>query len=291
MAKKPGKPRLVWNDIYPLLEQRKIKTRQIGRSAMWIVTHPYRPLRIDRWTILVPNVTSGVVMSLTELDPLIRQQDHILDDGYSRGELPELQDIFLTLITLARDYGTMARISPNIRVRIAFDLRGLIARIDSTPVIKVATRVKILEALLKVVREVEKGNIRGTIANAINAVFDRLNQLGVIMPAIDHRRKDAFEALCQLERDMWLFAYKSSSVRKALKAKHARSGVLSYVREAQLPMFQPYRLHVTNAKRTLCLAIGALDQKKYDMAARLINRAIEKLGFSPIDLTPRKTAE
>jgi len=291
LAKKPGKPRLIWSTIYPLIEQGKIKTHRIGRSAMWIVTRPYRPLGIDRWTIIVPNVTSGIVMSLTELEPLIRQQDHILDDGYSRGELPELQDIFLTLITLAREYGTVARISPKIRQRISFELRNLIARIDTSPVIKVATRVKILEAMLKVVREVEKGNIRGTIANAINAIFERLNQLGVIMPAIDHRRKDAFEALCQLERDLWLFAYKASTVRRALKAKHARAGVLSYVRETQLPMFQPYRLYVANAKRILCLAIGALDYGKWETAEKLINRAIEKLGFSPIDLTPRKTID
>ena len=289
MAKKPGKPRLVWSEIYPLIEQQKIKTYQIGRSALWIVTRPYRPLKIDRWTILVPNVTSGVVMSLTELEPLIRQQDHILDDGYSRGELPELQDIFLTLIALARDYGTITRISPKIREKIAFELRSLIARIDSSPVIKVATRTKILEAMLQAVREIERGNIRGTIANAINAVFDRLNQLGVIMPTIDHRRKDAFEALCQLERDLWLFAYKASTVRKALKAQHARAGVLGYVRETQLPMFQPYRLNATNSKRTLCLAIGALDHGKPETAEKLINRAIEKLGFSPIDLKPIKT--
>ena len=289
MAKKPGKPRLVWSTIQPLIEQKKIKTSQIGRSAMWIVTHPYRPLQIDRWTIIVPNVTSGVVMSLTELEPLIRQQDHILDDGYSRGELPELQDIFLTLITLAREYGTIARISPKIRKRIAFDLRCLIARIDSTPIIKVATRTKILQALLKVVREVEKGNIRGTIASAIKTIFDRLDQIGIIMPAIDHRRKDAFEALCHLERDLWLFAYKASTVRKALKAKYTRAGVLNYVREAQLPKFQPYRLHVANSKRTLCLAIGALDYEKWGTAEKLINRAIEKLGLSPIDLTPLKT--
>lgn len=291
MAKKAGQPKLVWDDVYARIKKGKIKTEQPGRSAIWVVTEPYHPLKIERWTILVPNVTSGVVMSLSELKPLIRQQDHILNDGYSRGELPELRDIFQTLLYLVHVYGTMARLSPKIRKKIATELRSLIARIEETPVVKKATRLSILEALLRVAKEVEKGAIRGAVANAIEAVFDRLNQLGVIMPAIDHRRKDAFEALCQLERELWLFAYKISTVRKVFRERNARSGLLNYVREAELPIFQPYRLHVTNAKRILCLAIGALDNKHWDTAEKLINLAIQRLGFSSIDLVPVKSID
>jgi len=283
--------RLRWSVVQPLIAEGKIYTRQIGRSAMWVVTRPCKLLRLDRWTILVPNVTSDVVMRLRELEPLIRQQEHILDDGYSRGELPELQDIFQTLIVLAREYGTITRISPKIKEHLSFEIRAMIARIDSSPVVKVATRTSILAALLQVAGEVERGNIRGTIANAIQAVFERLNVLGVIMPAIDHRRKDAFEALCQLERSLWLFAYKISTIRKALQDRHVKAGILAYLREMELPIFQPYRRNVTDAKRTMCLAIGAINQSRFETAAKLIARAIEKLGLNPIDLTRRQSID
>jgi hypothetical protein len=285
---KPSKP-LKWDEVKKLIFDGTIETIQIGTSPMWVTLKKYPPLKIEPFTILVPNITRGIVMRLFDIHALVRQQDHIIEDGYSQGELPELEDIFATLIRLGQVYGTSARLDLSTRKKVAFELRQLMARIENSPVVKLSTRQNINLALAKVIRAVENGNIRGTIASTIRVLFTRLDEIGSIIPAIDHRRRAALEEICRLERVLWLYAYKAGTFRMALKSRNLRAGIMRYLKEeAENLPYLGYRQKVTKAKRIICLAIGAIDMGRETTTEKLINRAIEALGFSPINLTPIK---
>lgn len=281
---------LKWDVVKPLVKNGDLVTLQIGTSPMWVVLKNYHPLGIVRFTILVPNITRGIVMRIFDINALVRQQDHIIEDGYSLGEIPELTEILQTVVDLGRVYGTSAKLDPKTRKIVSFELRQLMARIEFSPVVKVSTRQNINLALARVKDEVESGRIRGTIANVIGAIFARLDEIGTIIPAIDHRRRAAVEEICRLERVLWLYAYKAGTFRMALKDKNLRAGIARYLKEeAQNLPYLGYRQKVTKAKRIMCLAIGAVNMSRPMTAEKLINRAIEALGFSSIDLAPKVT--
>jgi hypothetical protein len=285
LARKKGTPKLGFRETLELIEAGKIQTRQIGRAPLWIVTASYPRMGIRIGSILTPNVSRKIFCVLDNLEDLLKQQKHILEDSYSRGEAPELDDVFETLVRLTH-LGPQNRLNPKMSAKIATELSQLNIKIEK----KSAQRQKIHEGISRVIQSVIKGlkkrTIRGKVSTAIEIVLNRMDQISGIIPLIELRRSAALREIIRQERHLWQLASTLKSRRNSISARNLQQALRRDLANIQAPDVQSYRLNVQNAKRTVHLAIIALRKNKPKLAQKYLDHAINILGYSPQDLSP-----
>ena len=285
MARKKGTPKLDLRETVALIESGKIQTRQIGRAPLWVITASYPRLGIRIGSILTPNVSRKIFCVLDNLEDLLDQQEHIIEDSYSLGEAPELDDVYKTLVRLAH-LGPQNRLDRATSAKVATELSHLAIRIEK----KSEPRQKIHQSISRVIQAVIKGlttrTIRGKVGFALEGVLKRFDDIGGIIPLIDLKRSAALREIIRQERRHWQIAYTLKTRRDTIQARNIRAALRRDMANIKIPDVQAYRLKVQNAKRTVQLAINVIKQNKPKLAQKYLDHAIHMLGYSPQDLSP-----
>ena len=285
MARTKGTPKLDFRKTVELIESGKIQTRRIGRAPLWVVTASYPRFGIRIGSILTPNVARQIFCVLDNLEDLLDQQVHIIEDSYSLGEAPELDDVYRTLVRLTH-LGPQNRLDRTMSAKIASELSQLAIRIER----RSESRQKIHQSISRVIQAVIKGlttrTIRGKVRDAVEAVLKRFDDIGGIIPLIDLKRSAALREIIRQERRLWQIAYTLKTRRDTIGSRNIRAALKRDLRGINIPDVQSYRLKVQNAKRTVQLAINALLQNRNDLAQRYLDHAIHMLGYSPQNLSP-----
>src|SRR3990167_1485230 len=115
------KTSLDYETTLAMIESGKIATQQIGKAPLWVVTKSYPRLGLAIGTILFPNVTGAFFVRSPEMDSLLSQHGHIMD-GYEKGEVPELDQVFQTLVKIGQLIGFQARMNQDVRTRVTSEL-------------------------------------------------------------------------------------------------------------------------------------------------------------------------
>ncbi len=287
MARKRGTPPLDFEKTLGLIKSGNIQTSQIGRASLWVVTGSYPRMGIGIGKILTPNVSRKIFCVLDSLEDLLKQQKQIIDDGYSRDEAPELEDVYQTLVSLTH-LGPQKRLDHNTKLRISTSLSFLNLRIKRNS----APRKKIHEAISRVIKSVISDlttrTISGKVNNALTALLDRMAQIDFIIPFIDLKRSSALREIIRQERDLWKIAYTLKTRRDSLQARNIRAALKRDLKEMRVPEVQDYRKNTQKAKRIVQLAINAIARNEPRLAENYLDHAINTLGYSPKDLSPHK---
>lgn len=285
LARKKGTPKLELQKILELIDAGKILTRRLGKAPLWVVTASYPRMGVGIGKILVPDVSRKIFYVLDGIDKLLEQQQEILQDTYALGEVPEMTDVFETLVRLTH-LGPQNRLDLPTSQKVAAEFSKLAIRIERHS----ESREKIHESISRIIQAIIRGlttrTIRGKVSTAIEIVVARMSQVETIIPLIELRRSAALQEIIRQERALWKIAYELKTRVKTLGAKNITAALRRDLETIRVPDVQPYRRKVQNAKRTMVLARTALAQHRYQLAQKYLEHAIRILGYSPEDLSP-----
>lgn len=288
MARKKGTPKLDFLETRNLIKTGKIQTRQIGHTPLWVVDVSYPRRGIKRGSILTPNVARQIFCVLDNLEDLLDQQKHIIDDSYSRNEAPELDEVYKTFVSLTH-LGPQNRLDRKMSAKIATELSGLAIKIEKQSPQRKIIHQKISNCIKAVIHGLTTRTIRGKVRDAIEAVLKRFDEIGGIIPLIDLKRSAALREIIRQERALWSIAYTLKTRRDTIGAKNIRNALKHVLADIKVPDVQDYRKKTQNAKRLVQLAINAIAKGKPALAQKYLDHAINTLGYSPSDLSPHIT--